>query len=139
MSKKSSDSVSLNDLQEKVAKFRDERNWRQYHNPKNLVLSILIEAAELAEHFQWETPDEAEKHSNSVKKKHEIAMELADVLIYCLQLADVTGIDPEKAILKKLDFCEKKFPKEMVGDERFYDRQHRKYRRQREKYRRLRK
>ena len=130
-------SLSLNQLKAKVAKFRDERNWRQYHNPKNLVISILIEAAELAEHFQWETPAEAEKHSKSVKKRHEIAMELADVLIYCLQLADVTGINPGKAILEKLDFCEKKFPKEMAGDERFYDKQHRKYRCQREKYRRL--
>jgi len=137
MNKTNSDRVSLNKLQKKVARFRDERNWRQYHNPKNLVLSILIEAAELAEHFQWETPDEAEKHGKNVKKKHEIAMELADVLIYCLQLADVTGIDPGKAILEKLDFCEKKFPKEMVGNERFYNQQHRKYRRQKKKYRQM--
>ncbi len=129
--------MTLKVLQKMVAQFRDERNWRQYHNPKNLVLSILIEAAELAEHFQWETPDEAEQHSKSIKKKHEIAMELADVLIYCLQLADVTGIDPGKAVLEKLKFCEKKFPKEMAGNEKFYDEQHQKYRRRRETYRRL--
>lgn len=128
MNKKIKTTVSLNELQRKVARFRDDRNWRQYHNPKNLAISILIEAAELAEHFQWETPDEAEHHRKNAKKKHEIAMELADVLIYCLQLADVTKIDPEKAILEKLKFCEKKFPKEMAGNEKFYDKQHRKYR-----------
>ena len=127
MKKVSSGLVSLNELQKKVVKFRDERNWRQYHNPKNLVISILIEAAELAEHFQWETPDEAEQHSQNVKKKHEIAMELADVLIYCLQLAVVIGIDPGKAVLEKLDFCEKKFPKDKAGDLEFIKRQRAKY------------
>lgn len=136
MNKKNNITTSLKELQKKVAKFRDERNWRQYHNPKNLAISILIEAAELAEHFQWETPEEAERYRKNAKKKHEIAMELADVLIYCLQLADVINIDPAKAMLEKLKYCEKKFPKEMAGNDRFYDEQHRKYRRQREKYRR---
>ena len=119
--------LSLNDLQEKVAQFRDERNWRQYHNPKNLVMSILIEAAELAEHFQWETPDEAEKHSKSVKKKREIAMELADVIIYCLQLADIMDIDPAEAIIEKLRMSEEKFPKDKAGDLEFIKRQRARY------------
>ncbi len=119
--------VSLESLQKKVAKFRDERNWRQYHNPKNLVLSILIEAAELAEHFQWETPDEAENHSKSVEKKFEIAMELADVIIYCLQLADVMDIDLAEAIIEKLRRIKEKFPKDKAGDLEFIKRQRTKY------------
>ena len=103
MSKKSSDSVSLNDLQEKVARFRDERNWKQHHNPKNLVISILVEVAELA-----------------------------DVIIYCLSLADIMGIDSTAAIIDKLRHNREKFPRDKANDLGFI-------RRQREKYRRLRK
>ena len=108
MSKKSSDSVSLNDLQEKVARFRDERNWKQHHNPKNLVISILVEVAELAEHFQWETPEKVEEHKNNAAKKREIAFELADVMNYCLSLADVMEIDLGQAVVDKLKYCIKK-------------------------------
>jgi len=132
MSKKSSDSVSLNDLQEKVAKFRDERNWKQHHNPKNLVISILVEAAELAEHFQWESMAKALGHRKNPAKKEKIAAELADVIIYCLSLADIMGIDSTAAIIDKLRHNREKFPRDKVNDLGFI-------RRQREKYRRLRK
>lgn len=122
--------VSLNDLKRKVAKFRDERSWRKNHNPKNLAISILVEAAELAEHFQWETPKEAENHVKNSVKKGKIASELADVFIYCLSLADVMGIDPTAAVIKKLRHNHRKFPVEKVSDREFI-------RQQREKYRRL--
>lgn len=130
MNKKNSHSVSLNQLQKKVAKFRDERNWKKHHNPKNLVISILIEAAELAEHFQWESFGEALAHRKNQIKKGKIAVELADVIIYCLSLADIMGIDPTTAIIDKLKHNRKKFPKHKVNDLNFI-------RRQREKYRQL--
>lgn len=120
--------VSLNDLKKKVTRFRDERNWRQHHNPKNLALSILIEAAELAEHFQWETFEEALGHRKDLVKKEKIATELADVIIYCLSLADIIGIDPTEAIIKKLKHNIEKFPKDKVGDRDFVRRQREKYR-----------
>ena len=118
MSKKSSDSVSLNDLQEKVARFRDERNWKQHHNPKNLVISILVEVAELAEHFQWESFGKALGHRKDPAKK--------------AKMADIRGIDSPAAIIDKLRHNREKFPRDKVNDLGFI-------RRQREKYRRLRK
>lgn len=122
----------MESLQKKVAKFRDERNWRQHHNPKNLVISILVEAAELAEHFQWETTEEIEKRDRNREEKQKVAMELADVIIYCLSLADIMGINSTDAILNKLKHNREKFPKDKVSDLDFV-------RRQREKYRRLKK
>ena len=132
MSKTSSDRVSLNELQKKVARFRDERNWKQHHNPKNLVISILVEVAELAEHFQWESFGKALGHRKDPAKKAKIAAELADVIIYCLSLADIMGIDSTAAIIDKLRHNREKFPRDKVNDLGFI-------RRQREKYRRLRK
>ena len=130
MSKTSGNRVSLNELQKKVAKFRDERNWKKHHNPKNLVISILVEAAELAEHFQWESMAKALGHRKNAAKKEKIAAELADVIIYCLSLADIMGIDATAAIVNKLKHNREKFPKLKVNDPEFL-------RRQREKYRRL--
>jgi dCTP diphosphatase len=73
-------------IQERIRKFRDERDWMQFHNPKNLACSISIEAAELLEHFQWKTPAEAEKLSQ--EKLGEISHELADIAVYVLEMAD---------------------------------------------------
>src|SRR3989338_42982 len=122
--------LTLKVLQKMVAEFRDERNWKQHHNPKNLAISILVEAAELAEHFQWETPEKVEEHKNNAAKKREIAFELADGMNYCLSLADIMEIDLGQAVVDKLKYCEKKFPKDKVNDLEFI-------RKQREEYRRL--
>lgn len=128
MNKKIKTTVSLNELQKKVARFRDERNWKQHHNPKNLVISILVEAAELAEHFQWESFGEALTHRKDPAKKAEIAAELADVIIYCLSLADIMGINSTDAITNKLKHNREKFPKHKVNDLNFVRRQREKYR-----------
>ncbi len=122
--------ISLESLRKKVAKFRDERNWKRHHNPKNLAISILVEAAELAEHFQWESMDRALAHRKDPAKKEKIVAELADVIIYCLSLADIMGIDSTAAIINKLKHNRQKFPKDKVKDLDFV-------RRQREKYRQL--
>jgi len=105
--------TTLTTLQEKVRNFRDARNWKQFHSPKNLSMSIAIEAAELMEHFQWLTVEEATRlpQTNS-EAKEAIKEELADVLIYCLSLADTLNCDVAEIILNKLAKNEAKYPAE---------------------------
>ena len=90
-----------------IRKFRDDRNWGLFHNPKDLALSITLEAAELLENFQWKTAEEAVS-----AKSAEIRKELADVLIYSALLADRMGLDLDEIILEKLAENEAKYPAE---------------------------
>ncbi|MFC3419051.1 MazG-like family protein [Salinicoccus hispanicus] len=96
----------MDELIKEVNKFRDERNWRQYHNAKDLSLSLSLEASELLENFQWITAEEGIE-----KNRHNIEEELADVFIYGMMLADDMDIDMEKAILRKLEKNKEKYPK----------------------------
>lgn len=105
---------TLSDLQARVNNFVDERNWRPFHNPKNLALSIAIESAELMEHFQWLTIEQIGERLDDPIKRAEVAAELADVLIYALSFAEVTNIDITEAILKKLARNEERFPAKIV-------------------------
>lgn len=96
----------MDELIKEINKFRDERNWRQYHNPKDLSLSLSLEASELLENFQWVSAEEgAEKNRQNIEE------ELADVFIYGLMMADDLGIDMEEAILRKLEKNREKYPK----------------------------
>ncbi|HWJ77530.1 MAG TPA: nucleotide pyrophosphohydrolase [Niallia sp.] len=88
-----------------VLAFRDERNWKQYHDEKDLAISIVLEASELLENFQWKSSEEA-KH----KDMQNIKEEMADVLIYLIQLADKLGIDLEEEGLKKMEKNRVKYP-----------------------------
>ncbi len=100
-------------LQAAVRNFRDARDWRQFHSPKNLSMSIAIEAAELMEHFQWLTAEAAvELVGADGAAKHAVAEELADVLIYCFSLADVLDCDVAEIMLNKLAKNEQKYPAE---------------------------
>ena len=82
---------------DKVLKFRDDRNWKQFHNPKDLALSISLEAAELLEIFQWSGADiVCESKIDNIKE------ELADVLNYCILMADVCGLDMDEIIQEKI-------------------------------------
>jgi len=92
----------------KIKKFRDERDWMQFHNHKDMALSLVLEAAEVLEHFQWKSPDEVNAHGK--KYKNEISEELADVALYLFELSDNLGIDISKAIIKKLRKNAKKYP-----------------------------
>lgn len=95
----------MKDLTEKINDFRDERNWRQFHNPKDLALSLSLEASELLENFQWVSAEEgAEKNRENIKD------ELADVFIYGLMMADDLDIDMNEAILNKLKKNAEKYP-----------------------------
>ena len=91
-----------------IRNFRDSRNWRQYHSTKNLSMAIAIEAGELMEHFQWLTTDESEKVDIDTKVK--VAEELADVLIYCFNLADILNLDVEGIKTDKIIRNGEKYP-----------------------------
>ncbi|KKQ81502.1 MAG: hypothetical protein UT05_C0015G0011 [Parcubacteria group bacterium GW2011_GWF2_38_76] len=100
---------SIEDLQSKVAKFRDDRDWKQFHTPKDLAMSIAIEAAELMECFQWKSKEDVEKYLDS-EKSVEINEEMADILLYLLNLADVLEIDLLGSAYKKLEKNDRKYP-----------------------------
>ncbi|WP_430597430.1 nucleotide pyrophosphohydrolase [Enterococcus sp. AZ177] len=95
----------MDELIKKINQFRDDRDWRQFHNPKDLAISISLEASELLENFQWKTSEEAKE-----KNQENIEQELADVLIYSLMLASDLELDVEGIIEKKLKFNEQKYP-----------------------------
>ncbi|KQS37699.1 nucleotide pyrophosphohydrolase [Exiguobacterium sp. Leaf196] len=87
----------IESLIKKIDDFRDERNWRQYHNAKDLAISLSIEASELLEAFQWKTSEEAwEENKENIKE------EIADVLIYALTLCSELNIDVEKIVIDKI-------------------------------------
>ena len=97
-------------LLEDVRRFRDERDWSQFHTPKNLAAAIAIEAAELQERFLWKTDAEIDRDMKTAAKKAGVAEELADVLMFALLLADRIGIDVGQAIVDKLAANAKKYP-----------------------------
>ena len=97
-------------LREIVRDFVDGRNWRQFHSPKNLSMSIAIEAAELMEHFQWISMDESRNVSESPEKFRRAGEELADVLCYALALANELDLDITTAITEKMKKNEIKYP-----------------------------
>lgn len=105
-------SLTLADLQEKIRVFRDERDWMQFHNPKNVAISISLEAAELLEHFQWRTFAESEDYCRDEKARQEIADEMADIAIYLAELADNLDIDLLAAMDAKLAKNAAKYPTE---------------------------
>lgn len=96
---------SIKEAQERILAFRDERNWKQFHSPKDLAISISLEASELLEVFQWSGSD-----VGAEGKEGKIAEELADVLIYCFLLADAAGLDVGGIILDKLRMNDGKYP-----------------------------
>jgi NTP pyrophosphatase (non-canonical NTP hydrolase) len=95
-------------LQAALREFARAREWEQFHSPKNLASALSVESAELLEHFQWLTEDQS--RDLSPDKRDLVAEELADVLLYTLQLADKLGIDPLDAAWKKLKVNEDKYP-----------------------------
>lgn len=100
-----------------VLKFRDDRNWKQFHNPKDLALSISLEAAELLEVFQWSGSDTV-----CESKKEKIREELADVLNYCILMADVCGLDMDEIVQEKIKSNNEKYPVEKAkGCAKKYD------------------
>lgn len=92
---------------DQVLKFRDDRDWKQFHNPKDLAISISLEAAELLEVFQWSAEDvKCEKKIDKIKE------ELADVINYCILMADTCGLDLDEIVSEKIKRNNEKYPVE---------------------------
>lgn len=97
--------MKFEDVQEKVLAFRDDRDWSQFHNPKDLAISISLEAAELLECFQWSGKDLEGRADRS-----HMTEELADVLVYCIYLADTLGVGIADIVSTKIDLDAIKYP-----------------------------
>lgn len=99
-------------LQAALREFAEARDWEQFHTPKNLATALSVEAAELLEPFQWLTDEQSRNLPND--KREMVAEELADVLLYTLQLADKLGIDPLDAAWNKLKRNGEKYPEHLA-------------------------
>ena len=99
-------------LRARVQKFVDDRDWQKYHKPKNLAMSIAIEASELMELFQWVEESETDTITGKREKLSRMEEELADIMVYCLSLANVVNIVISRAIMNKIDKNERKYPPE---------------------------
>ena len=98
----------LNTIRDRLRKFVDERDWDKLHNPKNLAMALSVESSELLELFQWLT--DAESQELDEEKRREAEMELADILIYLIRIADKLDIDLLDAVAKKLEINEQRYP-----------------------------
>jgi NTP pyrophosphatase (non-canonical NTP hydrolase) len=102
--------TSIDDLTKRIIEFRDARDWKQFHNPKDVSLSLVLEATEVMEHFQWKNKEEIEKHIET--NKNEIGEELADVLYWVLLLSHDLRLDIIESLKNKISINEKKYPVE---------------------------
>jgi NTP pyrophosphatase (non-canonical NTP hydrolase) len=98
----------IKQLTKKIVDFRNKRNWKQFHNPKDLALSLVLEAAEVMEHFQWKNKEEMEKYIKT--NKADIGEELADVLYWILLMSHDLKIDVLKELKKKIKKNDLKYP-----------------------------
>jgi len=96
------------ELRARLDAFAVERDWVQFHNPKNLVMALSAEVGELTEHFQWLTHEQSERLSGETLA--EVELEIADVLLFLIRLADRLGVDPVQAAQRKLELNAKKYP-----------------------------
>ncbi len=103
-------SPSFEELTIRLRAFAEARDWGRFHTPKDLAMSVSIEAAELLEVFQWKDSEEIDELVRSETDRAALADEVADVLIYLLRLADVVGIDPAAAAAAKIERNEERFP-----------------------------
>ena len=102
----------LEKIKLRLRQFAEERDWDQFHSPKNLAMALIVEAAELVEHFQW--LKEEQSQTLPPDKLAEVEQEIADVQIYLIRLADKLGVDMEKAVNAKIALNEKKYPADKV-------------------------
>jgi NTP pyrophosphatase (non-canonical NTP hydrolase) len=106
------DSGDLQMLRDKLREFAEARDWDQFHSPKNLNMALMVEVAELMEHFQWLT--EEQSANLSLDKQLVVAEELADILLYLVRLSDKLGVDLKDAALRKLEKNAQKYPADKV-------------------------
>jgi NTP pyrophosphatase (non-canonical NTP hydrolase) len=102
--------VNIHELNEKVKKFCDDRDWDQFHDAKELAIALNIESSELLEHFRWKKPEEVKAVLADPKKKEEVEDEMADVLYFLIRIAQMNHIDLSEALDRKLEKNNKKYP-----------------------------
>lgn len=99
---------SIDTLRARVNNFVEERDWAQFHSPKNLAMAMIVEAAEVVEHFQWMTEQDSRQLDAETREK--VGQELADTFVYLMRIADVCGIDLIAATNAKIDLNARKYP-----------------------------
>ncbi len=110
---------SLRQLKDELREFARQRDWEQFHSPKNLVMALSVEAAELLEHFQWLTEEQSRDLGDD--KRCEVAYEMADIFIYLLRLSERLDIDLLQAVKEKMQINAEKYPADKVrGSARKY-------------------
>jgi dCTP diphosphatase len=102
----------MEDLRHAITVFIEERNWEQFHSPKNLAMALSVEVSEVVEHFQWLT--EEQSRNLAPEKVAEVREEIGDVMIYLTELAEKLGIDPVEAARAKVEINSKKYPAALV-------------------------
>jgi NTP pyrophosphatase (non-canonical NTP hydrolase) len=105
---------SFRQLLDRINRFRDDRDWKQFHDPRSLATALSIEASELLEHFNWKDRAAVEKYLEDPIQAEEVRDEVADVFVYLLELADILKIDLEDAAQRKMDKNERKYPVELA-------------------------
>jgi len=108
MNDRTDEQTTVSELRQLMAQFVAERDWGQFHSPKNLAMSMAIEASELMEHFQWLTNEQSEEIDAAVR--HEVGEELADVVCYAMSLANSLDIDIASAVFQKMEKNRLKYP-----------------------------
>lgn len=104
--------TTIAQLRQRIEQFVDCRDWHQFHSPKNLAMSVAIEAAELMEHFQWLSPEQSRKLGDDASRLAAVGEELADVLCYALAMANQLGLDVADTVERKMAKNEQKYPAE---------------------------
>ena len=119
----SDDQTTLQQIKDAMLRFAEQRDWLQFHSPKNLAMGAAIEAAELMEHFQWSDAEASRSLVEEPRTREAVGEEMADVLLFVAQLATVTGIDLAKAVADKLEKNAAKYPIDKArGSSTKYDR-----------------
>lgn len=114
--------MDIDTIKERLQAFAEARDWDKFHNPKNLVMALSVEASELVEEFQWLTDTQATQLKEDAAKLAKVSDEVADVAIYLIRLVDKLGIDLEQSIYAKIKKNESKYPAEKVrGSAKKYD------------------
>jgi dCTP diphosphatase len=106
--------TTIKEMRKRLKAFIDERDWDQFHKPKDIGLALIIEAAEILEHFRFKTDKEIEEFLNDSKNKEELGDELGDTLMFIIDLARVCNIDLAEAFERKLGKSAKKYPVDLV-------------------------
>lgn len=112
MTSKNDSQICIQDLKTKIKQFADERDWEQFHTPKNLSMAIAAEAAELMEHFLWKDSQESSDILKNSLKRQEVEEELADILIFALEFANIANFDVSTIIKAKMLKNAQKYPVE---------------------------